>query len=196
MELDQLGDNTFINEPVKQDGSTPSMPTDCGDLSVEPQTPLQISRPQPQNISQPQPHQISRPRPQTHKITGSQPNTLLKKLNPQYQTPLQISRQQPNIPQQLSAPHFGPPHRPSSKPQSASCNREKTVNQVPSLSSTWPGLMTCLTGNKVTKQGNTLNCAKKPIKMKIKTHFPNKENEVICEYCDKKFSVNTYDAIY
>ena len=88
------------------------------------------------------------------------------------------------------------------------------IDWLPSLSSAWPGLQTCLnasieTSNKVNKLEHpkttsrsvgkseiTKKVKKQPLQ-KVKKHNPSsKENQHACEYCDKKYSViKPFDTI-
>ena len=210
--LDQLGDITNIDEPVMEDRGMASLPTNGGDIGLQthaprispsqptsgplPRTPLQMSQPphqifcsKPQIPPKTSVPQLQTPRPISHQTSVPQANAPIKMSNPLSHTPFLSSRPQTNVPQQFSAPPFRPPPQPSSIPQDGSCKSDfdNIVKLPTTLSSAWPGLKTCLASKKVTKQGSTQNISKK----KIKTHFPNKENEVVCEYCDRKFSVNT-----
>ena len=80
------------------------------------------------------------------------------------------------------------------------------IDWLPSLSSAWPGLQTCLnasieTSNKVNKlehpKTTSRSVGKSEITKKVKKHNPSsKENQHECEYCDKKYSViKPFDTI-
>ena len=73
------------------------------------------------------------------------------------------------------------------------------IDLLPSLSSAWSGLQTCLnhiieTSNQVNKlehpKTTSRSVEKSEITKKVKKHKPSsKENQHECEYCDKKYSV-------
>jgi hypothetical protein len=74
----------------------------------------------------------------------------------------------------------------------------ETIEQIPAFSSAWPGLQTCI--NESTPGGSKVNKPNPPrkpseipeIKKKVKRNPNIKGTETDCEYCDKKFSVNSH----